>query len=147
MPAGRTKFEAVKATYVNQGINAGHIDYAISAVQDGSKREHIMEGLTADYRGVPGDTAHSLLEALFAANGGEFKKENRGGYLYAAGFLMVGVFLAGYIIYAAINHVRLYKPFLVVTGAILGTTGGITFLVKAMRGKFRDSDSPFKYGE
>ncbi|WP_188133894.1 hypothetical protein [Chitinophaga sp. CF418] len=46
------KFAALQTKYLAQGIKEENIEYAISAVMDGSKREHILENLVADYRGM-----------------------------------------------------------------------------------------------
>ena len=72
-------FELIKSKYLILGVTEDNLDYAIESVVDGTKREIIIETLTADYRGMPPNQANQLVEDLYTANGGEFKKENRGG--------------------------------------------------------------------
>ena len=134
------KFEPIIEKYTSLGVNAEHIEYAIDAARYGTKREYILEGLTAPYRGMSAGEATIMLEEIFAANGGEFKKENRGGYLYGSVFLMLGL-SCGYYIY----HVYTYggvivRPMLFFVTAIFGTLVGIIFIIKALFGKFRDTD-------
>lgn len=138
------KFEAIKADYMHQGVKEDNILYAIDAVKEGTQREHVLENLTADYRGMDYIEATQMLEELYGANGGEFKKENRGGYLYGTFFLMFGFAAAFYIFYVYTYGGILYRPILVWAVAILGTLGGIGYIVKSMSGKFRETDEPFK---
>ncbi len=81
--------DSIKARYRSMGIKEDNIDYAISAVKDGVKRAHIVENLTADYRGMKEEETMPLLNELFAANGGEHKKENSNGYLFGGCTLAV----------------------------------------------------------
>jgi hypothetical protein len=138
------KFDPIIEKYRNKGVSADNIEYAIDSVKYGSKREHILEGLTADYRGMNAEEATNLLEELFGANGGEFKKENRTGYLYGAFLLMLALPSAFYIFYVFTYGGVLVRPILVFLTAILGTLGGIILIVKALLGKYRDTDDPFK---
>ena len=138
------KFEKIVSRYHKMGVSIGNIEFAIDSVKDGSKKEHILENLTANYRGMPNEQATALLEELFAANGGEFKKENQGGYLYGTMFLMVGITCSFFIVSAFYYREMLIKPALFVIGAIGGLSGGFYYLTKAIKGKFRDSDEPFK---
>lgn len=98
----------------------------------------------ADYRGMDYLEATQLLEELFAANGGEFKKENRGGYLYGIFFLLFGLLAAGYIFYVYTYGGVLIRPVIVWIIAVGGTLGGIGYIIMAMAGKYRDTDEPFK---
>jgi hypothetical protein len=139
-----SKFDAVKTEFLSKGIKQENIDYTIDAVRNGTKRAFILENLTADYRGVSQDEAVPLLEAMFAANGGEFKKENTGGYLYGGALLFVGLLLAFYIMYVLLFGGLLIRPVLVVTGAITCFGLGARLLYKSMRGKYRDADEPFR---
>ncbi|MBO9562787.1 MAG: hypothetical protein J7621_08440 [Niastella sp.] len=138
------KFETVKAQYMSQGVNEDNILYAIDAVKEGTPREHVLENLTADYRGMDYIHATQLLEELFAVNGGEFKKENRYGYLYGAFFLLLGFAAAFYIFYVYTYGGILYRPILVWAVAIFGILGGIGYVIKSMSGNFREADEPFK---
>lgn len=134
----------IKAEYLAKGVKEDNFNYAIDAVKEGSKREHILENLTADYRGMDYLQATQLLEELFAANGGEFKKENRGGYLYGSFFLLFGLAAAGYIFYVYTYGGVLIRPVVVWIIAVGGILGGIGYLVSSMAGKYRDTDEPFK---
>lgn len=136
--------DAIKAKYLSKGVKEDNLAYAIDAVKEGSKREHIIENLTADYRGMQPNEARLLLEELFAANGGEFKKESKGGYLYGAFFLLFGLAAAFYIYYVYTYGGVLIKPVLMWAVAIVGTLGGIVYIALAMMGKYRDADEPFK---
>jgi hypothetical protein len=91
------KFDIIKSKYLTLGVTEDNIHYAIGAVIDGTKREHIIETLTADYRGMSESQSSQILEDLFEANGGEFKK-NRGGYLYSILLCLAGVTGIGFLI-------------------------------------------------
>lgn len=91
--------DTIKARYLSQGVREDNFLYAVDATKAGSKREHILENLTADYRGMDYIEATQMLEELFAANGGEFKKENRSGYLYGTFFLLLGLAASFYLYY------------------------------------------------
>jgi hypothetical protein len=139
-----SKFDDVKRQFLSKGIKQENIDYAIDGVKNGTKRAFMLENLTADYRGMREDEAVPLVEAMFAANGGEFKKENTGGYLYGGALLFAGLLLAFYIIYILLFGGVLIRPILVVTGAITLIGLGARLSFKAMRGKYRDADEPFR---
>ncbi len=138
------KFEAIKAQYMSQGVKEDNILYAIDAVKEGTQREHVLENLTADYHGMDYIETTQMLEELFAANGGEFKKENRYGYLYGVFFLLMGFAAAFYIFYVYTYGGILYRPILIWAVAIFGILGGIGYVVKSISGKFRETDEPFK---
>ena len=74
------KFEKMKSKYLALGVSENNLDFAIGAVIDGSKREHILETLNADYRGMSESQSTQMLEDLFEANAGEFKKAMSGNY-------------------------------------------------------------------
>ncbi|MBO9682900.1 MAG: hypothetical protein J7502_09580 [Flavisolibacter sp.] len=137
------KFDLIIEKYRNKGVSVENIEYAIDSVKYGSKREHILEGLTADYRKMNIEDATDLLEDLFVANGGEFKKENRTGYLFGTVLLLAGLPCAFYIFYVLVYGGVLIKPILVFSIACFGTFGGMVLMIKAIRGKYRDTDDPF----
>jgi len=137
------KFEAIKQQFLAKGFAESNIDYAIQAVKDGTKREFIVENLTSDYRGMTVESAPLLVEALYGANGGEFKKENRGGYLYGGVLLAAGLLLAFYLCYVLLFGGVLVRPYLVGLAAVFCLGSGAKLLFKAVRGKYRDSDEPF----
>jgi hypothetical protein len=126
-----SKYADVIKRYTEKGVSPDNIEYAISSVKEGAKREHILGSLTASYRGMQPMEANMLLEELFLMNGGEFKKENRTGYLYGTLFLLLGGLCAAYIAYTFIS------------GAATGLLAGLSLVIKSLRGKYRDSDDPF----
>lgn len=134
------KFDPIIQKYRNKGVSADNIEYAIDSVKDGTKRELILENLTADYRGMNAGDATRLLEELFVVNGGEFKKENRNGYWVGAFLLLMGLSSAYYIFHVFTYGGVLVKPILVFIVAILGPLGGIIAIIRALRGKYRDED-------
>jgi hypothetical protein len=134
------KFDNVIEKYNNVGVSMSNIQLAIDGVKDGVYREHILENLTADYRGMDPIVAEAMLEDLFAANGGEFKKENRNGYLYGIVFLMLGAACSFFIIESFIYNEQLIRPALFWAGAIAGIGGAVFYFSKAIRGKFREGD-------
>jgi hypothetical protein len=141
-----TKLDSVKEKYTIQGISLDNIEFAIDAVKEGTKREIIIESLTADYRGLSFDKSTNLLDDLFAATGGEFKKENRGGYLFGSLFLLVGfaclLILIMLLKDGEVSKIgKLIALGIVAVGAILV---GIKYLLKSLKGKFREDDEPFK---
>lgn len=139
-----SKFNAVKEKYLLKGITEDNIDFAISAVKDGNKREHIIESLTADYRGMTAEQSNQLLDELFAAVGGEFKRENQGGYLFGSLLLIVGIAGAAFFISLLLNGEFKFKFLsLSLAAAGGGLVVGTRLLIKAFRGKYRDSDDPF----
>jgi hypothetical protein len=138
------KFDKVVTQYRQAGVSEDNIEYAILAAREGGKREHILENLTADYRGMTLTQATAMLDDIFKANGGEFKKENRGGYLFGAFFLMIGIACSFYLYYVYNYGGRLIEPLYVWAGAITGILVGLVFILTAMTGSFRDKDAPFQ---
>ena len=137
------KFGLIKDKYLKLGLSEDNIDFAIGAVLDGTKRAHIIEILTADYRGMTETQSTLLLEDLFKANGGEFKKENQGGYLYGALLLLVGLMGAGFFIAMLVTGEGKIKfMILSLSTAIFGLSTGAILVSKSLRGKYRDSDEP-----
>jgi len=139
------KFDPIKSKYLKLGVSEDNIEYAIAAVIDGTRRDHILETLTADYRGMSESQSTQLLNDLFEANGGEFKKENRGGYLYGILFCIVGVTGIGFLIAMLVSGEFRIK-FLILSGAVavFGLLKGPSLILKSLRGKYRDNDDPFK---
>ena len=89
----KIKLEEVKEKYVSLGVPEKNVEYALNAVKSGTKKDFIMKNLTSDIRKVEPTTANNMLDEMFAANGGEFKHENRGGYLYSTFYLIAIVAL------------------------------------------------------
>lgn len=139
-----TKFDFIKEKYLKLDVREDNIDFAISAVLDGTKREHIIESLTADYRGMTEAQSTHLLQDLFAANGGEFKKENRGGYLNGALLLLVGLTGAGFFIAMLVSgEVKTKFIILSFSAAVFGLPAGAVSIIKSLKGKYRDNDDAF----
>lgn len=140
----RPDFTSLKSKYLLLGIKEDNIDYAISAVKDGTKREHIVESLTADYRGMTEKESTSMLNDLFEANGGEFKSENRGGYLYGILLSATGILGLGFLL-GMLSSGEWKLKFLIIaaSAALAGLGKGPYLIVKAFRGKYRDADDPF----
>lgn len=136
--------DTIKARYLSQGVREDNFLYAVDATKAGSKREHILENLTADYRGMDYIEATQMLEELFAANGGEFKKENRSGYLYGTFFLLLGLAASFYLYYVYTYGGILVRPVLVWAMAIVFTLAGLGYILLSFIGGYRDSDEPFK---
>ncbi len=139
------KFHSIKDKYLELGVSESNIDTAIDAVLDGTKRAFIIETLTADYRGLSETTSSQLLNDLFEANGGEFKHENRGGYLTGVLLLIVGLLGAGFFTAMLISGEATLKfMILSFSAALLALPGAIIVLIKSVKGKYRDSDDPFE---
>lgn len=136
-------FTSIKSKYLALGVTESNLDYAIGAVVDGTKKEHIIETLTADYRGMSEIQSTQILEELFEANGGEFKKENRGGYLYGVLLSFIGLLGLGFLIaLLASGEGRLKFILLSSAAAIFGLIKGLALLIKSFRGNYRDTDEP-----
>ena len=139
------KFDLIKEKYLHIGIREDNIDFAIGAVLDGTRRDIIIETLTADYRGMNQDQSSQMLEELFEANGGEYKKENSGGYLYGSMLTFVGLLGASFFI-AMILTGESKSKFLSIAGALalFGLFQGPFLLYKSFKGRYREADSPFE---
>ena len=139
------KTDLIKEKYLYIGVREDNIDFAIEAVLDGTKREIIIETLRADYRGMTQEQSSRLLEELFEANGGEFKKENRTGYLFGTMLTLIGLLGAGFLLGMLITG-ELKSKFLLIAGAValFGLIQGPVLLYKSFKGKYRDDDSPFE---
>jgi len=137
------KFETMTAKYLALGVSADNINYAIGSVMEGTTRDITMETLTASYRGMTEQQAAQLLDELYIANGGEFKKENRGGYLYGGLLTCAGLVSAGFLVVMLITGEGKLKAILLATGGtVLGLIQGPLLIIKAIKGKFRDEDAP-----
>ena len=132
--------QSIKEKYLVEGVKEDDLDYAIESVKRGSKKEHILANLTSDYRGMDFFKAGRLIDEVFEATGGEFKLENRGGYIYGALALIVGLTCSGYIFAVYTYGGVIVVPTLIFAGAIIGSLSGIVLIFKALAGKFRESD-------
>ena len=132
----KTKFDEIKEKYVSLGVAEKNFEYALNAVKSGTKKDFIIKNLTSDIRKTDFGIANNMLDEMFAANGGEFKYENRGGYIYSVFYLIAIVALGGMILFMnAENRSLQFK----LSGALL------VFLVlffrtfiPTIRGRFRE---------
>lgn len=140
----KTVITNIRSKYLALGVTEDNLDYAIGAVAEGTKREHILESLTASYRGMTESQSTQLLEELFEANGGEFKTENRGGYLYGTLLFIVGLTGLGFLIAMLVSGESIKLKFILLASvaAFAGLIQGPALIIKAFRGKFRDGDDP-----
>jgi hypothetical protein len=138
------KFDALKQQLLSEGISEMNIDYAVLSIQEGVRRELIMESLQSDYRGMNYVIAGSMLDRLYEVYGGEFKKENRSGYAVGIMLLLLGV---------GCSAVALYYWRYILENNILKIMGflglGFTFigaviLFVAIRGKYRYEMNPLQ---
>ncbi|TDW49736.1 hypothetical protein EV144_102157 [Flavobacterium sp. 270] len=135
------KFNNVIERYTEYGISEVNIEYAIQEVLDGTKREYIVQSLTADYRGMTFGQATALLNDLYLAGGGEFKRQNRKGYFWAFFFLLVS-FICSYFTY----HVWTESGIIslkIIAGAVLCFIAGIGSLIAVLFGFYREEHEPF----
>ncbi|MFZ4931807.1 hypothetical protein [Chryseobacterium sp. Mn2064] len=132
----KIKLEDIREKYVSLGIPEKNVEYALNAVKSGTKKDFIMKNLTSDIRKVDAATANSMLDEMFAANGGEFKYENRGGYLYSVFYLIAIAALGGVILFMnAENRSLQFK----LSGALLVFI--VLFFrtfIPTIRGRFRE---------
>ena len=135
----------LKEKYLKLGILERHFDYAVSAVKSGTKRDIIMKNLTSDVRKMNKSISSDLLDDLFLANGGEFKYENRAGYLYSSAYLLVAV-VCGFLSFASIfSHPNSSYQFslrlqiLVIVGFFSFSYLFIKTIFLTLRGKHRDA--------
>lgn len=137
------KFAPVKSSYIALGFREDNIDFAIDSINDGVRREHIIESLTADYRGMTEEQSTALLNALYESNGGEFKKENKDGYITGILLCIVG----GTGLYFLVNMLMSgeYKmKFLIfaIAATSFGLIKGPMILIKSFKGNYRHEDDP-----
>ena len=138
----KEKFDNVIKIFTQKGVTSENIEYTISAIKEGTKREFILESLTADYRGMDDIEANEMIDAFYKVHGGEFKNESRGGYLYGSIFLVVGL-LKVCLSIANKSWTEISKD-----ASAVFIIGGISiliafyFYIKAYRGSFREKDRP-----
>ncbi|WP_374364819.1 hypothetical protein [Cloacibacterium sp.] len=94
----------LKEKYLKLGVLERHFDYAVSAVKSGTKREIILKNLTSDVRKMEKSISSDLLDDLFQSNGGEFKYENRTGYLYSSAYLLIAIICGIFSVSSLFNH-------------------------------------------
>ncbi len=127
-------FNETKEKYKSLEIPERPIEYAYQAVKSGSKRELIIKNLTSDVRKVDHGLASDMLNEMFSSNGGEFKYENRGGYLYSAFYLMAIVVLFLLITFSNNNSLVIKLSFALVVFLVLF----LRTFIPTIKGKFRE---------
>lgn len=127
------KFKLVKEKYLLLKVKEGNIDYAIDAIKYGTARHIIINDLIASYRGMELGLANTMMNDLYEAYGGEFKKENRRGYIYGLLFFLTSIVITFYI-YNEKGPVSLNAYIIDGVCAILGV---LSFSM-ALFGKFRE---------
>lgn len=135
--------QVIKQEFQLEGINEEHIDYAVSAIKEGTRRELIMENLI-DQRGLDAFKSSELLDNLYQLNGGEFKVENRGGYVMGIFSLMGGLGLIAWSVFLFVNKIKLVGAIILGFSGAAMVLNGVIILVTALRGKYRDEMDPFK---
>lgn len=131
----------LKEKYLGLGVLEKNFDYAVSAVKNGTKRELILKNLTSDVRKMEKELSVNLLDELFQANGGEFKYENRVGYMYSIAYLIVA-FLCFLLIYVSLFSSNYTFGAKIKVGAFVGFFSFSFLFIKTfiltLRGKHRD---------
>lgn len=133
------KFTMLKNELIQNGFGEKNFEYLYNAVKGGTKRELIFKNLTSDVRKIDADLANHALEQFYKINGGQFKYENRTGYLYSTAYLAVAV-LSLVMIYIILNtEIRSIK-FLIAAalGFIVFSYKFSVTIFKSIRGKHRD---------
>jgi len=138
-----SKYQEAKDGFGQIGVNEGHIDYAMSAIKEGTRRELIVENLVGQ-RGLAVSTSDDLLNQLYQLQGGEFKIENRGGYIMGIFSILAALGLAGFAIFLFYNKNKMALAVALSFGSVALIVNGIRILIAAFRGKYRDDMDPFK---
>lgn len=125
----------IKEKYLSLGLPEKHFDYAFNAVKSGTKKDIIIKNLTSDVRKVDHELANNMLDEMFTSNGGEFKYENRGGYLYSILYLIIIIVLGLIIIFSKYNSSLIIKLSIALVGFLV-----LFFrtLIPTLRGRFRE---------
>ncbi|MEC3874113.1 hypothetical protein [Chryseobacterium salviniae] len=127
-------FNSIKEKYVSLGVPEKHIDYTFNAVKSGSKREIIVKNLTSDVRNVDHKSANCMLDDMFSANGGEFKYENRSGYIYSIFYLIAIVVLLLFITFSNNDSLVIKLSFALIPFLVLF----LRTFIPTLKGKFRE---------
>ncbi len=85
------KFDELTTLYLEKGVSVENIEYAIASVKSQINRDHIMEGLMEDYRGLSLENAHDLVDDLYEASGNEFRNYNITGFVLGFISLFIGI--------------------------------------------------------
>lgn len=138
------KFEQLKSKLVLSGIREDNIDFAVESISEAVRREVVIESLTASYRGMSYEDANRMLNEIYKVQSGEFKIENKGGYIYGGILLFAGlVCLTISIIFFRMDDSPSKLRYITMIVGSFGLTQGSIMLYKAYKGQFRDEDVPF----
>lgn len=127
-------FINIKEKYISLEVPEKHINYAFNAVKSGVKKELIFKNLTSDVRRVDHKLADEMLDEMFSANGGEFKYENRGGYIYSVFYLIAIVVLLLLITFSNNDSLVIKLSFALIPFLVLF----LRTLIPTLKGKFRE---------
>ena len=133
------KFTNLKIELINAGLSEKNFEYLYNAIKSGTKRELIFKNLTSDVRKVNPEIANISIEKMYKLNGGEFKYENRSGYLYSAAYSIIAI--AGLLILISFLSGYKLSTKIVIASALLFfgfSYKAITTILKTVRGKYRD---------
>lgn len=127
------KFSAVKEKYLLLKVRENNIDFAIDAIKYGTGRQLILNDLIASHRGMELTQANHMLNDLYEAYGGEYKKENRRGYVYGSLFITIA-FVVGMMKLQRSDDVPTKIEIIGIASAVLG----VFSFILAIRGRFRE---------
>lgn len=97
-------------------------------------RKLIFKNLTSDVRRVDYKLADEMLDEMFSANGGEFKYENRGGYIYSVFYLIAIVVLLMLITFSNNDSLVIKLSFALIPFLVLF----LRTFIPTLKGKFRE---------
>ncbi|SEF57506.1 hypothetical protein SAMN05421847_0358 [Halpernia humi] len=131
-------FINLKEELLRKGFSERNFDYLYNAVKSGKNREVIFKNLTSDVRKVEPSMATEALDKIFEINGGEFKYENRNGYMYSIAYAIVAVLsLLMIIAYLNGSFIKLKLFIAAIAGFFIFSYKFVTTLYKSSRGKYR----------
>jgi hypothetical protein len=131
------KIDAIKEKYLSLGVQEKNFIYACEAVKGGKKREMILKNLTSDVRKENPEVSEDMLIEMFKINGGEFKYENRGGYLYSTIYL-IAIVVLGLLFFTINDNNGRNLKFKIGIAFILFLFLFIKTLAPTIKGKFRE---------
>lgn len=139
------KFDQTRSKLISSGVREDNIDFAIDSIKDGTRRKIILESLTATYRGINTEEANQMLNEIYEVQGGEFKIENKGGYIYGGILLGAGLIcLAMSIIFFMQDDSPSKLRLITMIVGSVGLTQGPIVLYKTYKGQFRHEDVLFE---
>ena len=133
------KFIDLKTQLISNGFSEKNYDYLYNAVKSGTKRDLIIKNLTSDIRKVELNQANFALNEMYKLNGGEFKYENKSGYMYSVAYIIIAI--VGLLL--LISYFSGYEMSikLLVAGILLFvgfSFKAISTILKTLKGKYRE---------